>query len=185
MRKLLGVLICFSLALTATNTVEAKTKPKPKQKKVATFPPAVIEAITKRAIAETREVLLQFQKEDPDIEAMLKFYDPRYRSTYRKNLTADIARGDKFVETRSTPLEVERVISIKRKSATIATVDFCYASSLYNPIPGEVVELDKGTYPIYSGRETQEWTLLGTEWFESTRITRIEYSKDTECAEAN
>jgi hypothetical protein len=184
MRKLLGVLICSILALTATNTVEAKTKPKPKTKKAATFPPAVIEAITKRAIAERHSNFVEFQKKDPDMTALLGFYDPKYLAIYKKNLIADVADPTRYVETRSSPLEVERVISIKRKSATVATVDLCYASSLYLPNPGEEVELDKGTYPINSGRQTADWRLIKGEWFQSTRVNVADYTKDSQCAEA-
>jgi hypothetical protein len=76
------------------------------------------------------------------------------------------------------------VISIKRNSARTATVDFCFAFSLHIHKPNEEVIVDKGTYPISSGRETQGWTLLKGEWFETKRTPGMDYTKDTECADA-
>jgi hypothetical protein len=185
MRKLLGVLICLTMVFGWANTgAVAKAKPKVKAKKVATFSPAVIEAITKRAIAEAHEGFVQFQKKEPDLEPMLKYYHPRFVETYRRDLSANIQNSVRYVETRSIPFEFERVISIKRKSATLAVVDFCYSTSLYVPEVGETVVLDKGTYPISSGRNIEEWMLLKGIWYQGVRTPVADYTKDEECEQA-
>jgi Ni/Co efflux regulator RcnB len=179
MRKIISILIAATLAGSlAVGPAAAKSKSTAKAKGPS------LEALTERVIGYSKENDKQFSRKEPDIEAILSYVSPKLRKTYRASFQKEVDDPSRYVETRSTPVEIRRIISAKQKSAKTALVEYCDVVSLNALPPSEIVELDNKKYPLIGSRKTFEWTAIGNVWFLVKQTTVADLTQESECLSA-
>jgi hypothetical protein len=176
MRKLICVLITLTFAFPSLSTAATKKKVKPKPDKYA--------ALKKRVIGFWDEYNRQFQLPDPDTNKLLTFVLPSSRSAYRVEFQRQISDPSRLVEIRDTPIDVKRVIAIKRISSTSTTVDFCWVRSLREVSPTDVIPADKSVIGLEGQRVSQKWSLKSGIWYQFASAPVANYETEEQCAGA-
>ncbi len=175
MRKLvrtLTIAVC-SIAIFAGSS-DATTVKKPKA--------TSYEALKQRVIEDWKSDKVEFQKDSPNMDAELRFISSKYREKYRIAIQKQLEDGERLFQTRSVPVEIIRVISIKRVSKNVAKVDYCYVSSLTpsrNPVP-----LDSPDIPLVGSRDIQEWIVESGRWMKGAQQIGPLLRDESECLKA-
>jgi predicted transport protein len=123
MRKLICMLTVFSLAFGMPASAATKKKTKTK-----TSAPSY-EALKQRLMAYDAEVTAVYSQKDPNLKKLLTFVYSKTQTKYRDLTLQYLADGLRLFETRSVPIDVKKVVSIRPISKGQVSVDFCHVSS--------------------------------------------------------
>jgi hypothetical protein len=176
MRKIICILIITGSMLVSSPATNAKSKKAPKKLSAVQYA-----ALEKRINEATDTGRREFMKEKPDIDAELKVIAPAYRNAYRADLEKQIASARRAYETRSIPVDVRRIISVKVRSRSEVLVDRCYVTSIsFSDTP---LQIDSGAQLVGS-RDQQQWILIKGVWFKGAQTIGPLLSRESECSDA-
>jgi hypothetical protein len=176
MRKLICLLtiaVTASLGILTVPSAEAKKKPAPK--------PVNYDALKARLFDWYETDHVEYQKEKPDIENLLAFVAPSFKARYRALNEQLAAKPERFIQTRSIPVDIKRIVSIKKISKTTVGVRYCYVNSFIFQKRPESFKLDSGEYALVGSLDYQEWTLIKGEWYKGVQIVGPLLSEESQC----
>jgi hypothetical protein len=154
MRKLiclLAIAVTASLGVLAIPSAEAKKKPAAK--------PVIFDALRKRVFASYEEGARQFQLQSPNIQKLVSYFAPNRRAQAAAEYEKSAADPSRLTQIRDVPVDVKRIVSIRKVSSTRVVVDFCYVSSLYALTPNTPTPTD-GRFSLVGSRDSEEWILI-------------------------
>ncbi len=174
MRKIICALIIVGTILT-TSPASAKSKKAPKK-----LSPALYAALEKRINEATDVNRREFLKEKPDLEVILKYVSPKYKSRYQAAYEKEVATRNAY-ETRSSPVDVRRIISITQSTNSSVWVDLCYVTSIRSS--STPLTVDSGE-ALVGSRDQEQWILIKNVWFKGAQKIGPLLVNESQCLDA-
>jgi hypothetical protein len=175
MRKLLTALLLVS-AIGNGPTARAATK---SQKDTPS-----IRALKGQVEAFEKAITEELQKASPNKDRLLSFVYRPALPRWNKTFDELIADPSRLVEIREVPVDIKRIISIKKQSKTRVLVDSCFVNSLRFVLPTQTIPDDRSAIRLDGARTIQDWRLSKGNWRVNTRDAIENYTEESGCLNA-